>query len=169
MAELLSVLSIISFVIMGLFFGIAVFLWIFFKIPSVINDLSGRTARKSIAKMRSENEKNGKQAPKILQQNVSQNIQMNIEQSNKIQVSVRESPETELLSDYRADEDINEETGIITAAECAGNEETGLLRNQEITAPLSLPQKQNVKCESRKKLVICEDIMLIHTDEVIGC
>ena len=48
MAETLSILSIVSFAVAGASFMLAVFFWFFFKIPTVIGDLSGRTARKSI-------------------------------------------------------------------------------------------------------------------------
>ena len=52
MAETLSMLSIISFIVAGVALAVAIFLWIFFKIPRVIGDLSGRNARKSIASVR---------------------------------------------------------------------------------------------------------------------
>lgn len=42
MAETLSMLSIISFIVAGVALAVAIFLWIFFKIPRVIGDLSGR-------------------------------------------------------------------------------------------------------------------------------
>lgn len=63
-AEILSLISVISFVICGIAFVLAVFFWFFFKIPAVIGDLSGRTARKSIEKMRSGNEKAAAQSYK---------------------------------------------------------------------------------------------------------
>ena len=69
MAETLSTLSIISFVIAAVLLAVAVFLWFFFKIPSVIGDLSGRTARKSIAQMRAANEKTGAKAYKVSKNN----------------------------------------------------------------------------------------------------
>lgn len=56
MAETLSMLSIISFIIAGIAFVAVVFLWILFKIPRIIGDLSGRNARKTVAKVRSSNE-----------------------------------------------------------------------------------------------------------------
>ena len=59
MAETLSTLSIISFVLAAVALAVAIVLWFFFDIPTVIGDLTGRTARKSIAKMRAENEKSG--------------------------------------------------------------------------------------------------------------
>ena len=38
MAETLSMLSIISFIVAGVALAVAIFLWIFFKIPRVIGD-----------------------------------------------------------------------------------------------------------------------------------
>jgi len=57
MAETLSTLSIISFVLAVIALALAIVFWFFFDIPTVIGDLTGRTARKTIAKMRAENEK----------------------------------------------------------------------------------------------------------------
>lgn len=41
MAQTLQALSVISFVIAGACLVLAVFFWLFFKIPTVIGDLSG--------------------------------------------------------------------------------------------------------------------------------
>lgn len=59
MAETLSVISTVSFMVSGVFAVIAAAVWFLFKIPSVIGDLSGRTARKSIERMRINNERSG--------------------------------------------------------------------------------------------------------------
>lgn len=53
MADTLSLLSVIAFVIAGVSLAVAIFLWFFFHISSVIGDLSGRTDRKSIEKGKS--------------------------------------------------------------------------------------------------------------------
>ena len=64
MADTLSTLSIVFFVVGGVCFALAVFFWFFFKIPGVIGDLTGKTARKNIAKIREENEKKSNRAPR---------------------------------------------------------------------------------------------------------
>ena len=64
MADTLSTLSIVFFVVGGVCFALAVFFWFFFKIPGVIGDLTGKTARKNIAKIREENEKKSNKAPR---------------------------------------------------------------------------------------------------------
>ena len=52
MAETLSMISKISFVAAEICLVVAIILFIRFKIPDVIGDLSGRNARKSIEQMR---------------------------------------------------------------------------------------------------------------------
>lgn len=54
MAEILSAASFISYIAAVAFGAVAIALWFLFKIPSVIGDLSGRNAKKSIEKMRSQ-------------------------------------------------------------------------------------------------------------------
>ena len=64
MAETLSMISIISFAGAAVCLVMAIIFFVYFKIPSVIGDLSGRTARKSIEQMRVMNEKSGKKVYK---------------------------------------------------------------------------------------------------------
>lgn len=58
-APIFKIISIVCFSVAGLSLIIALILFFKFRIISVIGDLSGRTARKSIEKMREENEKSG--------------------------------------------------------------------------------------------------------------
>ena len=62
LSETLSTVTIVSYVLAGVFLAFAVFSFIIFKIPNVIGDLSGRNAKKSIAQMRENNEKSGKKS-----------------------------------------------------------------------------------------------------------
>lgn len=59
MAEILSGISLGTYIASGLLFVLAVLFWFLFRIPTVIGDLSGRNAKKSIAAMRAYNEKQG--------------------------------------------------------------------------------------------------------------
>ena len=61
-ADILAKVSLASYIIAGVLLVIAIFLWFFFKIPSVMGDLSGRTAKKSIEKMRQTNAGSGNKA-----------------------------------------------------------------------------------------------------------
>lgn len=60
MAETLSMISLISFLAAGAFAVLAVILWFVFRIPTVAGELSGRTAKKSVERMRKNNEEAGK-------------------------------------------------------------------------------------------------------------
>ncbi len=166
MAETLSTLSIISFVIAGLCLGIAVFLWFFLKIPNVIGSLSGRTARKSIAKMRESNEKNGAFAYRSVSANakpdfITKNTASTVENEEVESVEDDLRPETGLLTDNKNDYFEAEETGMLEV------EETALLTDEDATVPLDLPQQAIAGNTDRKKLIMLDEVMLIHTEEVI--
>lgn len=116
MAQTLQTLSVISFAVAGVCLALAIFFGFLFKIPGVIGDLSGRTARKSIAKLRAANEKN-------------------------------------------AVADIIQIPDVGT---------TALLADENATAPLAAAVHQPGQSTEAKRLVMIEEVMLIHTDEEIG-
>lgn len=173
MAETLSTLSIISFVVAGVCLLVAVFLFVYFKIPAVIGDLSGRTARKSIAKMRVANEKTGAKSYSSSKTNVERGKLTNTVQgsasiSNKIYAVEDERPETGVLADNTADSAASEETCVLEN-ETTGfldDEATGLLVDKNATAVLNTSEVP-VATRSGKTLNMIESVMLIHTDEVI--
>lgn len=61
-AQVYNIISIVAFSLSGISLVFAVFFWFKFEILKVIGDLSGRTARKSIEKMREANENSGKKS-----------------------------------------------------------------------------------------------------------
>ena len=150
MAQTLQTLSIISFAVAGLCLVLAVFFWFFFKIPSVIGDLSGRTARKSIAKMRAANEKTGVKSYKESKTNAERGkLTGTMPDSGKLNkknpTPINGQPETGLLSDNKAE-------GLV---------------DENATAPLDTPTQRAVVRTGGKKIEILEEIMFIHTEEVI--
>lgn len=163
MAETLSLLSIISFAVAGVCFVLAIFFWFFFKIPTVIGDLSGRTAKRSIAKMRAANEKTGVKSYKESKSNAERGkLTGTMQHSKKLkQDSSDDRPDTGLLNDNRADEDLSEATGMLES------ETTGLLVDDDATAPLDTPSSKQVNRTGGKKLTMLDEVMLIHTEEVI--
>lgn len=60
MADLYTIAAIVAFSASAVFALLALFFMIKFRVFKIIGDLSGRTAKKSIAQMRAENEKSGK-------------------------------------------------------------------------------------------------------------
>lgn len=166
MAETLSTLSIISFIAAAVFFAVAVFLWFFFGIPSVIGDLNGRNARKSIARMRATNERTGVKAYKESRANVERGkLTDTMRESGKIKKTRKsiedDKPETGLLSENMAETFASEGTSILA------DESTGLLVDDDATMPLATTASVQRKRTGGKKLNMIEEVILIHTEEVI--
>lgn len=172
MAELLSTLSIISFALAGLCFVLAIFFWFFFKIPTVIGDLSGRTARKSIAKMRQINEKSGSKGYRESKTNLARGkVTGTVAKSENLNPKMKnmdnDRPETGLLSDNLAESVDSEETGLLSTnvAESLDSEATGLLNTEADTIDLS--DIRTPIARTAVKVELIEEIILIHTNEVI--
>lgn len=157
MAETLQILSIISFAVAGVCFVLAVFFWFFFKIPTVIGDLSGRTARKSIAKMRVANEKSGSKSYK--------ESKVNLERGKLTGTMPQIDPNPPRDENETADLSEVAETPVNSSS--IGSETTGLLLGNDDTAPLYMSEEQAKISGRAKKIEILEEIMFIHTEEVI--
>ncbi len=132
---------------------LAVLLWFKFCIPSVIGDLSGRTARKSIAKMREENEKSGV----VNRQRVTF---MKPEQSSN--PASRDESETGVLAENGTDGADEQQTALLS-----DNEETALLMDENETVSLKEVVEPPVARSGGKKLKMLNEVMLVHTNEVI--
>lgn len=171
MAETLSTLSIISFAASAVFLLLAIFFFFFFKIPTAIGDLSGKTARKSIAKMRAANEKTGVKVYKESKTNAERGKLTgtipDLGKVNKNDPENNEKPETGLLKENKAVSIESVETGVLSEKNTAllDEEETVLLvNNQTATSKSPAP---SIKRTDGKKLKMIEEIIFVHTDEVI--
>lgn len=158
MADILSTISLVSFIIAGICLVLAVFFWINFRIPRVIGDLSGRTARKSIAKMRASNEESGGKSFRPSATNVNRGkLTDTMPNSSKLQ-----SQETEAMS-----EEIG--TGVLAENRASTNkygESTVLLDDSDETdllANMAMPARKG----GGKKLTMLDEVIETHTDEVI--
>ena len=197
MADTLSIVSLVSYIIAAVSFALAVIFWFVFKIPTVIGDLSGRNARKSIAKMRENNEKTGNKSYRSSTVNANRGKLTDtmqdsgkLDKDKKINVKKEETTiETGLLAENRAtsydseqtglleeSEDTallndSEETGMLTDMEETGmlddTEETGLLTDENETVLLSEEVPVRKKRVGGVELKMIEEVMLIHTDETI--
>jgi hypothetical protein len=184
-AEILSLISLISYILAGVCLVLALFFWIFFKIPSVIGDLSGRTAKKSIAKMRQANERSGNKSYRASAANEARGkLTETMQHSSKLNKQPAEKhsakltkpkpatqaqqvvpvapnrPETGLLSDNVAKHAAQQETEMLSVSE-----ETTML-DPDATMPLHMPRPAAARTGG-KKLTMINEVMLIHTDEVI--
>lgn len=176
MAEVLSIISLVSFIIAGISFVLAVTFFFVFKIPNVIGDLSGRNAQRSIAQLRAINEKSGSKAYKTSETNAKRGkLTGTMEESGKLKKKNKKSgelkeksstdeerPETGLLESNVVEKSDVQQTELLDT-----NDETGLLGDPNETETLELAFDKAMPRVGGKKLEIIENIMLIHTEEVI--
>ena len=150
-----TLLSYIAYGAAGLMVALAVLFFFLFKIPEVIGDLSGRTARKNIAKIRSANERSGDKSftPGRVNEDrgkLTKSMRLD-ETSAKGTVDLKSSQNTtrlagegaattDLLNDrggfIREETDVLPGTDETTPLTNADAEETTPLREAEETTPL---------------------------------
>ena len=169
MAETLSTLSVISFIVAAAALAAAIFLWIFFKIPRVIGDLSGRNARKSIARVRANNEKSGGKSYRPSAANAERGKltstipQTQAEQATEEIKPAEDTVETGLLAENRARG--KETAGTELLVKDALGETRG---DENATVPLTdSPAPAQPHAAGGKRLQMIEEVMLVHTDEVM--
>ena len=184
MAATLSILSIVCFTLAGICLALAVFFFIFFKIPLVVGDLSGRNAQKSITRIREANEKSGRKHVNISKTNLERGIvtktmapltapQAAPQAENSMHTAV-EAPTADLP---QAAPDMSTETTVESsaqpqdfAAETApliDENATTFLNDENATTLLDTTQTPTAPRESKYPLDVTAEVILIHTDEVI--
>lgn len=150
-ADVLFLVSNTALILAMICFVLAIIFFVKFKIPFVIGDLSGKNARKSIAKMRSYNEKSGNKAYQSSKTN--QNREKLTHTIKGIQPKASENPETVMLASNTAQVSETEETTYLEE----GNETTLLMAENEVRG----------KQQKGAKLQLIQETMLIHTEETI--
>ncbi len=166
MADTLSIVSLVSFIVAGISLVVAIFFWINFKIPRVIGDLSRRTARKSIAKMRAANEASGNKSYRPSETNVNRGkltatIPDSTKLKNKVNVSTSfNKVQTGVLEENKVSEVQTEQTSRLN------DNSTEFLLGSDETKPVAKEAQTKHKA-TKKKLRMLDDVIYIHTDEVI--
>lgn len=159
MADTLSLLSIIFFVVAGVCLVVSVVLWFVLRIPSVMGDLSGRTARKSIAKLRMANESSGAKGHRSSQVNFRRGkLTSTMPGIHHTEQQPGGSSGNSCLETGLLQENISQELG---------GETTGLLWEDGSTQPLESPVTGEEKKASGVKMELIEEIVWIHTQEHI--
>ena len=164
-ADILQMISFAAFISAGVFLVAAVILFFCFRIPKVAGELSGKSAKKSIRKIRETNEKNVESGFQrgminrnrgVLTETVSSGMRQEHELSNRIFY------ETGILDENKA-ENADADPG-----------ETTLLEGQETTLPDSsqvggageyTEELSAAGCGIR--LDIIDEVMFVHTNEAI--
>jgi len=166
-SEILSLISVASFIAAGIFLILAVFFWFRFKIPEVIGDLSGRTARKSIARMRAYNEQSGNKSYRASSVNVSRGkITSQMTEKNEDIAKTSEEdrrPQTSLLSENNASAPASQQTELLDSEQTAG-----LPVDSDATIALHGEGSGMIRRSGGKKLDMLDEVIMIHTQEVIG-
>lgn len=175
-ADILFIISNVSFGIAAVAFITAVVLFIKFKIPSVIGDLSGKNARRSIEQMRSYNEKTGdkKYRPsKVNEQRGKITAPMPVENGS----GDEERPDTGLLDENKnmeetmplteETESLVEETAKLEEETVALGEQAALSGQKNMTERLDKIPEATMPLRQREPVQLLEEILLVHTDEVI--
>jgi len=180
MAETLSIISVACYAAAVFFLILAVFFFFFFRIPSVMGDLSGRTARKSIAKNRLRNEKSGSKSyrPSDVNKNrgtITGSMSEKVGRADKtgkkaekkskkelVFATMDDRPETGLLNENSATSvDTNETAPLDTVV---SGEDSG---TTEMLDAVAVPEKSFIR-GGGMKLTLLDEVIMVHTDEVIG-
>ena len=177
MPQLLQTLSIISFAIAGVLFVLSLFFWFFFRIPKVVSDLSGRSAKKAIAKRRKANARSGNKAYRSSATNVERGKLTETMQHGTNRSKPQTGKQQPVKKQPAPAEADMPETGLLgmnKAEPTAQAQETAMLVDDNATMPLDEGMTMALDLEPAafqrtggKKLTMINDVMLIHTDEVI--
>ena len=174
--KILFTVSQISYIVAGIAAAVAVFLWFKLKIPAVIGDLSGRTARKSIAKTRAHNEKSGGKgyqpsATNVKRGTLTDTMGMAEKKRGSTEKIRHKKPDTaeQLETGLLKESSDMEVTGLLNETDetVALSGETSLLLDPDATVPLLNQEHVPVQRTGGKKIELLEEIILIHTQEQI--
>ena len=171
MASIFKIVSIVLFSLAAVCLVFAVFAFITFKIPNVIGDLTGRNARKSIEKMRDANEKGGKKSyrPHPVASDrgtLTEPIKQSKKESKKLSKTAKTEPQRKKPQTFDGGgatdvlEDVNATTKLDYDADGTEILSAG-------TQVLSEETMQTALNENTVKIKMIQNIILIHTEEVI--
>ena len=174
MAQIYTVISIVSYSLAAVFFVISCFMWFRFKIPKIAGDLSGRTAKKSIEKMRKKNEESGNKSHKATPVARARGKKTETIDEKFVENKVHNDESTELLSEDQNTELLNE-NNYSDGTELLNNNNysdgTELLNNNNYSDGTELLQNETELLSEgnnpAEQLEVIDSIVLIHSNEII--
>lgn len=178
----INTVSIVFFVIAAISLLAAIYTFIRFNIPQVIGELSGRTARKSIAQMRDENAKSGNKAHRPSPAAVERGTL-----TDKIEEKPKPSPKAEKKAGENAIESVDPNATVALKNSIYDDNATVPLKNQEQGEQTDIlsdgtelladnettvlngdtPQPSVTKNVKTDGFEVIKSIVLIHTNETI--
>lgn len=175
MAEILSSISLISYILAGISAVIAIFIWFKYNIPLIYGDLSGKNARKSIEKLRESNINSGIKYYRPSTENIKRGkltatmTSLVKKEETEALPMEEERPETALLKENKAEIVKDDETELLDTDTfiLTENDETSLLDEKEITQILSDKPVVSSKRKLVEKMSMIEEVVIVHTDDTI--
>lgn len=150
MAQIYQTISIVAFSLGVVCLVLAIFFWLKFDIWKIIGDLSGRTAKKSIEKMRSANEASGKKSyrPTPVAQNRGKLTEPIMHEKKKMKAK-----------------SLEEETDVLRYSPSGTEVLSG--GTEVLKAETVNPLGRDSAGSDSEAFDILQSIVLIHTEEVI--
>lgn len=167
MAGVFTMISRISFVLAGIFIVASAFLWFKFNIPVIYGEFSGKTAKKSIERIREKNENSGRKSFLSSVVNYERGkVTEDVEDDLDIDVSNGMNPvsktdrtvETGVLADGSSIEPVADETTVLI------DDATVVLTSEEKAHNVI---STGTPGRRRVALRIIDEVICIHTDEKI--
>lgn len=174
MVETLSTVSVICFIASGVCLLIAIILFIVFRIPSVISDLSGRTARKSIAKYRLDNERTGTKRYRPRQTSLDkEKMADTISAASASKSSQAGQAETGYMGRAAViapEEETTPLQGADGTTQLQGDEAgtTPLYSSGETTPLYSYMKTAAPAGNGGRKIDMLEEVVIVHTNEIVA-
>lgn len=180
MIQAYSLIAIIAFSLAILGLAATAFIWFKYKILDIINDLSGKTARRSIAQLRMDNEKSGIKIHRATIEaykrgKITEEIEK-IKESPPRKAELKGKPTEKLeninvnATDVLTTEELAEAVGgQVSGTESLSREEETSEATAELTGGMETEQLPSAAGSGAKagKLKIIQEIVKIHTDETI--
>ncbi len=172
----INIISIILFALAGVCLVVAIYSFIRFNIPQVIGELTGRTAKKSIAQMREKNVKTGDKSHRPSALAKERGTLTDKIDEKKGSKSSSQSDSTELLEDgteLLSNNDVNSNaTELLSDATEKLNDATELLSDEtsilnEETSVLSPSMSVATPTQVNEGFTMIQNIIFIHTNETI--
>ncbi len=166
----INIVSIILFALAGVCLVVAIYSFIRFNIPQVIGELTGRTAKKSIAQMREKNVKTGDKSHRpsaLAKERGTLTDKIDEKKSTK---QKEQSDSTELLeasTELLSNNDVNDSaTELLSdATEKLNDNATELLSDE--TTVLSPAMDVSMPVQVNEGFTMIQNIIFIHTNETI--
>ncbi len=170
MTEILSTVSIISYLAAGIFAVVAVTLWFIFQIPSVIRELSGGNTRELVKRMREDNKKIANRS--LSSANTKRKKITKKTEQQKSKIKNEKIYETGLLSENKEHKHQSQETALLVHEDAAGTAMmegivTSPLDEGDATQILNGSEQKAKRRKASVKLKLIEEIIFLHTDEVV--